>query len=73
MAAELVNLRRARKQNARAERERTAERNRFEHGRTRHEKELAAALNRKAADRLAAGRIERTGERPSDEDSGDSR
>lgn len=74
MTAGIVNLRQARKQKARADKERAAERSRYEHGRTRHEKELAAALNRKAAEAIAAGRIERT-DKPASGDgkSGDGR
>ncbi|MGN6549972.1 MAG: DUF4169 family protein [Pararhizobium sp.] len=57
-AAELVNLRQARKRKLRAERQREAEINRFEHGRSREEKALAARLNRKAAEDLEARRLE---------------
>lgn len=73
MAAEIVNLRQARKRQARSEKESAAERNRFEHGRTRREKNLTAALNRKAAERLEAGRIEQVENPSSDENSGNTR
>lgn len=58
MAGEVVNLRQARKRKLRAERQREAEINRFEHGRSREEKALAARLNRKAAEEIEAGRLE---------------
>jgi hypothetical protein len=45
--AELVNLRRARKAKARAEQEAAAAENRARHGRTAHERKLAATLEQK--------------------------
>lgn len=49
MSGDVVNLRMARKRRDRAEKEAKAERNRFEHGRTKAERELARARNEKAA------------------------
>jgi hypothetical protein len=50
MTAEIVNLRRARKQKARTEKEREAEANRIAFGRTRAEK-LATDAERERAER----------------------
>lgn len=47
MSGDVVNLRMARKRRDRAEKEATAERNRFEHGRSKAERELARARNEK--------------------------
>ncbi len=47
MSAELVNLRQFRKRKARAEKEKAAEANRIEFGRTKAEKNLTDAVNRK--------------------------
>lgn len=49
MSGDVVNLRMARKQRDRAVKEATAERNRFEHGRSKSERDLARARNDKAA------------------------
>jgi hypothetical protein len=49
MSGDVVNLRMARKKRDRAAREATAERNRFEHGRSKAERDLARARNNKAA------------------------
>lgn len=59
MAAEIVNLRQARKTKARAEKERQAEQNRLTFGRTKAEKTLTKALNEKAEKALDQGRLER--------------
>lgn len=59
MAAEIVNLRRARKANARAEKAKKAERNRIAHGRTGEEKRLTRSLNELEARRHEAGRREK--------------
>lgn len=48
MSGELINLRMARKRRDRAVKENQAERNRFEHGRSKAERELARARNEKA-------------------------
>lgn len=59
MAAEIVNLRQARKSKARSEKERQAEQNRLTFGRTKAEKNLTKALNEKAEARLDQGRLEK--------------
>lgn len=58
MAAEIVNLRMARKQKARQEKEKTAEQNRISFGRTKAEKELTTARNTLERKRLDEGRRE---------------
>ncbi|OCW55692.1 DUF4169 family protein [Hoeflea olei] len=58
MSGEVVNLRMARKRRDRAAREADAERNRFEHGRSKAERELARARNDKAERDHAASRRE---------------
>lgn len=58
MSGEIVNLRLARKRRDRAGREADAERNRFEHGRSKPERELARARNDKAAREHEASRRE---------------
>lgn len=58
MAAEIVNLRQARKAKARNEKERQAEQNRLTFGRTKAEKSLTRALNEQTNRRLDQGRIE---------------
>lgn len=52
--AEIINLRQARKQKARAEKEARAEQNRFAFGRTKAEKELTKAERDMAQRRLDA-------------------
>ena len=59
MAADIVNLRQARKQKARVDKDKTAEANRLQFGRTKVEKTLTRALNDKAAKTLDQGRIEK--------------
>ena len=59
MSGDVVNLRQVRKQKARTEKERQAERNRLAFGRTKAEKTLTRALNEKAEKTLDQGRIER--------------
>ena len=54
--AEIVNLRRARKDKARAKREAEAAENRIRFGRSKAEKELAKAQERLAERRIAAHR-----------------
>lgn len=56
--AEIVNLRRARKRKQADERARQADRNRVQHGLTRHERELTHARNQKAERDIEAGRID---------------
>jgi len=48
MSGDVVNLRMARKRRDRATKEADAERNRFEHGRSKAERDLARARNEKA-------------------------
>jgi len=59
MAADIVNLRQARKQKARSDKDKTAEANRLQFGRSKAEKTLTRALNDKAEKLLDQGRIER--------------
>jgi hypothetical protein len=54
--AEIVNLRRARKDKARAEKDAAAEQNRLQSGRSKAEKQATAAENVRAAQILAAHR-----------------
>ncbi|MCQ2003795.1 DUF4169 family protein [Rhizobium sp. NRK18] len=58
MTAEIVNLRMARKQKTRQEKEKTAEQNRISFGRTKAEKELTTARNMLERKRLDEGRRE---------------
>ncbi|MDP2121346.1 MAG: DUF4169 family protein [Hoeflea sp.] len=58
MSGELVNLRLARKRRDRLAKEAVADRNRFEHGRSKAERELARARNDKATRDLDASRRE---------------
>ncbi len=62
MSGDVVNLRQFRKQKARSEKERQAEQNRLNFGRTKAEKTLTDALNDKARRTLDQGRIERPDE-----------
>jgi hypothetical protein len=57
--AEIVNLRRVRKQKQRAERQETADANRRKHGMSAAEKKQKAAERALAERRLAGHRIER--------------
>lgn len=57
MSGEVVNLRLARKRRDRADKQSTAERNRFEHGRTKAERELTRAkINKSNRDHDASRR-----------------
>jgi hypothetical protein len=56
---DLVNLRRARKDKARREREKTAENNRIVFGRAKEEREASAAVKALTEARLDAHRLER--------------
>lgn len=64
MAAEIINLRQARKTKARAEKERQADQNRLSFGRTKAEKSLTKARNEKAEKALDQGRLERGSDKP---------
>ena len=59
MAADIVNLRQARKVKARTEKEKQANQNRLHFGRTKAEKQLTRALNDKAEKTLDQGRLEK--------------
>jgi hypothetical protein len=59
---EVVNLRRARKERARREKDAEAQENRVAFGRTKAERDLTAAQNLLAADRLAAHKREKPGD-----------
>lgn len=58
MSGDVVNLRMARKRRDRTTKEADAERNRFEHGRSKAERELARARNDKATREHEAKRRE---------------
>tara|TARA_R110002012_G_scaffold57941_9_gene149940 strand:- start:25513 stop:25707 length:195 start_codon:yes stop_codon:yes gene_type:complete len=58
VSGDVVNLRMARKRRDRTAKEAQAERNRFEHGRSKAERELARARNEKAERHLDASRRE---------------
>jgi hypothetical protein len=62
MAADIINLRQARKAKARVEKDKTAEQNRLTFGRTKAEKQLTKALNDKAQRSLDQGKLERPDE-----------
>ena len=62
--AEIVNLRRARKQKARAEAEKTAEQNRISFGRTKAERSLTEAERDKAARHIDGHRLDRGNDEP---------
>lgn len=57
--ADIVNLRQVRKQKARSEKERTAEANRLQFGRTKAEKNLTEAINDKAERALDQGKLDK--------------
>lgn len=57
MAADVVNLRMARKRKQRAEREAQAEKNRFEHGRSKADREAARLENERGRRAHDAGRL----------------
>ncbi|HEX3755983.1 MAG TPA: DUF4169 family protein [Rhizomicrobium sp.] len=57
--AEIVNLRRARKANARAERNKTAEANRIAHGTPKTLRKLIQAQKEQAEQRLKGHRLEK--------------
>ena len=57
--AEIVNLRRARKAKAEAEKEKTAEANRLLHGTPKHLRKLSDAQKSKTEQRLSGHRLEK--------------
>lgn len=60
MSAEIVNLRQFKKKQVRSEKEKQAEQNRISFGRTKVEKQLTKALNDKAEQSHAQGRIDKS-------------
>jgi hypothetical protein len=56
--AEIINLRRARKEKARAEKDKTAQANRIAHGTPKALKKLEQAKTDKARERLSGHRLE---------------
>lgn len=61
---EIVNLRRARKDKARAEKADAAAANRVKFGRTKQEKDLARAQNAISNRNLDAARLDQAGDKP---------
>ncbi len=59
MSADVVNLRQARKQKARADKEQAAAENRARFGRSKHEKSVTRALKAKVEKALDQGRLEK--------------
>ncbi|MBB4953263.1 hypothetical protein H4S14_001470 [Agrobacterium vitis] len=59
MSGDVVNLRQFKKAKARLEKEKTADQNRLTFGRTKTEKNLTHALNKKAEKSLDQSRLER--------------
>ena len=59
MSADVVNLRQARKQKARADKEQAAAENRARFGRSKHEKLVTRALKAKVEKALDQGRLEK--------------
>lgn len=64
MAAEVINLRQARKQKARAEKDLKAAGNRAQFGRSKHEKAVTRALKAQVDKALDQGKLEKS---PADE------
>jgi len=62
--AEIINLRRARKQKARVEADKAAEQNRISFGRTKAERSLAEAERDKAARHVEGHRLGRDDKEP---------
>ena len=60
MAADVINLRQARKQKARAEKEQKASENRAQFGRSKHEKAVTRALKAKVEKALDQGKLEKS-------------
>ena len=59
MAADVINLRQARKQKARAEKDVKAAENRAKFGRSKHEKSVTSALRAQVEKTLDQGRLEK--------------
>ncbi len=60
--AEIINLKRARKAKARAEKDKAAEANRVAHGAPKAAKDLAKARTEQAEQRLSGHRLEKDGD-----------
>jgi len=60
MGAEIVNLNRARKAKARADKEKTAEANRIQHGTPKHLRKLSEAKKDKAEQGLSGHKLEKS-------------
>lgn len=58
MAADIVNLRQFRKQKARSEKDKAADANRLQFGRTKAEKTLTRTINEKAEKALDQGKLD---------------
>lgn len=59
MSADVINLRQARKQKARSEKDLKAAENRAQFGRSKHEKSVTRALNAKVEKALDQGKLEK--------------
>lgn len=59
MSADVINLRQARKQKARAEKDQQAAENRAQYGRSKHEKAVTRALKAKVEKALDQGKLEK--------------
>jgi hypothetical protein len=59
LAADVINLRQARKQKARSDKEQTAAENRAQFGRPKHEKAVTRALKAKVEKALDQGKLEK--------------
>jgi hypothetical protein len=59
MAADVINLRQARKQKVRAEKDHKAAENRAQFGRTKHEKAVTRALKAQVEKALDQGKLEK--------------
>lgn len=60
MAADIINLRQARKQKARAEKDVKATENRAQFGRSKHEKAVTRALRAQVEKALDQGKLEKS-------------
>ncbi|THF53951.1 DUF4169 family protein [Allorhizobium terrae] len=67
MSGDVVNLRQFKKAKARVEKEKAADQNRLTFGRTKAEKNLTSALNKKAEKALDQSRLERSSNKPTDQ------
>ncbi|OLP44542.1 DUF4169 family protein [Rhizobium oryziradicis] len=67
MSGDVVNLRQFKKAKARVEKEKSADQNRLTFGRTKAEKNLTSALNKKAEKALDQSRLERSSKPATDQ------